>query len=146
VWCRCLGFDGYSAGYKFVHFYTIPKVISICTNAYHSTPLWFSSVHFLLLILINLLFSFPNLIQPDSKHLSFFHRTQNSVTTFLIISFCTFRAYSVLVHVQQTRHNIQVTGQDPVRIITQQMFVEQETNWQRYNYQQRKIPLVYNNL
>jgi hypothetical protein len=49
--CTHLGIDGYSAGHRFVHFYTSPKVINICTNAYHLTLFWFSSVHFVLLTL-----------------------------------------------------------------------------------------------
>jgi len=37
---------------------------------------------------------------------------------------------SLVVHFKQTRHNIQVTGQDQILIIMQQMIVEKETNQQ----------------
>ena len=52
---------------------------------------------------------------------------------------------NILVNFKQARHNTLVTGQDPVRIITHQMFVEQESNGQADNRKQRKLPLFYNN-
>jgi len=39
-----------------------------------------------------------------------------------------------------------VTGQDPILIKMQKMFVEQETNWQEDIFKQQKLPLFYNNL
>jgi len=38
---------------------------------------------------------------------------------------------SLLVHITQKRRNLRVTGQDAFPIITQQMSVEQGTNWQQ---------------
>jgi len=42
------------------------------------------------------------------------------------------------------RNNARVTGQEPIRTITQQTFVEQETIWKRDNCNQRKLVLFYN--
>jgi hypothetical protein len=38
--------------------------------------------------------------------------------------------HSPVWHLTLKRYNIQATGQDPMLIITQQIFVERETNWQ----------------
>jgi len=62
-----------------------------------------------------------------------------------ILPYCSFHA-DIVVHYTQTGHNVQVTGQDVNPIITQYMFVEQETNWQEDNCQQQKLPLFYSNL
>ena len=43
-----------------------------------------------------------------------------------ILPYCSFHA-DIVVHYTQTGHNVQVTGQDLNPIITQYMFVEQET-------------------
>jgi hypothetical protein len=47
----------------------------------------------------------------------------------LLICLCEVR-YQTELHFTPTRHNIRVTGQDPIPIITQQMSTEQGTNWQ----------------
>jgi hypothetical protein len=50
------------------------------------------------------------------------------------------------VHILHSVHYKGFTGQDPNHIIKQSMFVEQETNWQKGNSKQEKLPSFYNNL